>query len=96
MDAARLLLFLKITPLGKLYELERIHIPSLHDCSDYGHPHRDRSVGQSHTRNVGDNMDKWKELSVGRKRFWAAVGVIVVIALVGWVTGWWSSPEVPV
>jgi len=39
-------------------------------------------------------MEKWKELSVGRKRFWMAVGVIVAIALVGWVTGWWSSPEV--
>jgi len=39
-------------------------------------------------------MEKWKELSVGRKRFWIVVGVIVAIALVGWVTGWWSSPEV--
>ena len=38
-------------------------------------------------------MEKWKELSVGRKRFWMAVGVIVAIALVGWATGWWSSPE---
>ena len=37
-------------------------------------------------------MDKWKELSVGRKRFWVAVGVMVVIAVVGSVTGWWSSP----
>jgi len=42
----------------------------------------------------GDDMEKWKELSVGRKRFWIAVGVIVAIALVGWATGWWSSPEV--
>jgi|TARA_R110000737_G_C14208924_1_gene418762 hypothetical protein len=39
-------------------------------------------------------MEKWKELSVGRKRFWGTVAVVVVIALVGWVTGWWSSPEV--
>jgi hypothetical protein len=32
--AARLLLFLKTTSLGKLYELEGIYIPSLYDCSD--------------------------------------------------------------
>ena len=43
---------------------------------------------------IGDNMEKWKELSVGRKRFWMAVGVLVVVAVVGWVTGWWGSPEV--
>jgi hypothetical protein len=41
-------------------------------------------------------MEKWKELSAGRKKFWMAFGVIVVIALVGWATGWWSSPEPPV
>jgi hypothetical protein len=41
-------------------------------------------------------MEKWKELSAGRKKFWAAVGVIVVVALVGWATGWWSSPDVSV
>ena len=27
-----------------------------------------------------------------RKKFWICVGVIVVIAVVGWVSGWWSSP----
>ena len=32
-------------------------------------------------------MDKWKELSAGRKRFWVAVGIIVVVAIVGWATG---------
>jgi flagellar biosynthesis/type III secretory pathway M-ring protein FliF/YscJ len=36
-------------------------------------------------------MDKWKELGK-RKKFWIAVGVIAAIAIVGWVTGWWSSP----
>ena len=42
-------------------------------------------------------MEKWKELTAGKKRFWAAVGIIVVVAVVGWVTGWWSSPSaVPV
>ena len=45
---------------------------------------------------IGDNMEKWKELSAGKKRFWVAVGIIVVVAVVGWVTGWWSSPDVPV
>ena len=40
----------------------------------------------------GDNMDKWKDLSAGRKKFFIALGVIVVLALVGWATGWWSSP----
>jgi hypothetical protein len=44
--------------------------------------------------NLGDDMDKWKKLSAGKKRFWVAVGIIVAIAVVGWVTGWWSSPEV--
>jgi multidrug resistance efflux pump len=39
-------------------------------------------------------MNKWKELTVGRKRFWVVVGVIVVLAVFGWVTGWWSSPPV--
>ena len=39
-------------------------------------------------------MEKWKELSAGKKKFWVAVGVIVAIALVGWGTGWWGSPEV--
>ena len=42
---------------------------------------------------IGDNMDAWKDLSK-RKKFWCAVGVLVVIALVGWWTGWWASPEV--
>ena len=41
-------------------------------------------------------MEKWKELSAGKKRFYAAVAIIVVVAVVGWATGWWSSPEVPV
>jgi len=42
-------------------------------------------------------MEKWKELSAGKKRFWVAVGIIVAVALVGWATGWWSSPPaVPV
>ena len=45
---------------------------------------------QLHT--IGDNMEKWKELSAGKKRFWVAVGIIVIVAVVGWVTGWWSSP----
>ena len=40
-------------------------------------------------------MEKWKELG-NRKKFLIIAGVIVVIAVVGWVTGWWSSPEVPV
>ena len=44
---------------------------------------------------LGDNMEKWKELGK-RKKFLIIAGVIVVIAVVGWVTGWWSSPEVPV
>ena len=39
-------------------------------------------------------MDKWKELTVGRKRFWVAVGVVVVLVVVGWATGWWGSTEV--
>ena len=42
---------------------------------------------------IGDNMDIWKDLPK-RKKFWYAVGVLVVIALVGWWTGWWASPEV--
>ena len=40
---------------------------------------------------IGDNMEKWKELGK-RKKFWICVGVIAVIAVVGWVSGWWSSP----
>jgi len=36
-------------------------------------------------------MEKWKALSK-RKKFLALVGVLVVIAVIGWVTGWWSSP----
>ena len=42
---------------------------------------------------IGDNMDIWKDLPK-RKKFWYAVGVLVVVALVGWWTGWWASPEV--
>ena len=42
---------------------------------------------------IGDSMEKWKDLEK-RKKFWLAVGVLAVIAVVGWVTGWWSSPEV--
>ena len=41
-------------------------------------------------------MEKWKELSGGKKRFYVALGIIIVVAVVGWVTGWWSSPEPPV
>tara|TARA_Y100001951_G_scaffold9423_1_gene5895 strand:+ start:324 stop:476 length:153 start_codon:yes stop_codon:yes gene_type:complete len=43
--------------------------------------------------NLGDIMEKWKDLTAGKKRFWVAVGIIVIVALVGWVTGWWSSPQ---
>jgi len=39
-------------------------------------------------------MEKWKELSAGRKKFWAAVGILVIVAIVGSVSGWWSSPDV--
>tara|TARA_R110002012_G_scaffold58701_1_gene152673 strand:+ start:517 stop:663 length:147 start_codon:yes stop_codon:yes gene_type:complete len=39
----------------------------------------------------GDNMEKWKELSK-KKKFMVYAGVLVVIAVVGWVSGWWSSP----
>ena len=42
---------------------------------------------------IGDSMDIWKDLPK-RKKFWYAVGVLVVVALVGWWTGWWASPEV--
>ena len=45
---------------------------------------------------IGGSMEKWKELSPGKKRFYVALGIIVVVAVVGWATGWWSSPEVPV
>mgnify|MGYP003137446760 CR=1 FL=1 len=41
-------------------------------------------------------MEKWKELSAGKKRFYVALGIIIAVAIVGWATGWWSSPEVPV
>ena len=37
-------------------------------------------------------MDKWKDLGK-RKKFWIAVGVIAVLAIIGWVSGWWGSPE---
>jgi len=40
---------------------------------------------------IGDNMEKWKDLGK-RKKFWVFVGVLAVIAVVGWVSGWWSSP----
>ena len=40
-------------------------------------------------------MEKWKELGPGKKRFYVALGIIIAVAIVGWVTGWWSSPEVP-
>ena len=40
---------------------------------------------------IGDNMEKWKELGK-RKKFMVCVGVLVVIAVIGWVSGWWSSP----
>ena len=36
-------------------------------------------------------MEKWKELSK-RKKFWICVGGLAVIAVIGWVSGWWSSP----
>jgi len=36
-------------------------------------------------------MEKWKALGK-RKKFMVVVGVMVVIAVVGWATGWWSSP----
>ena len=36
-------------------------------------------------------MEKWKGLGK-RKKFIGAVAVLVVIAVVGWVSGWWSSP----
>jgi len=36
-------------------------------------------------------MEKWKALGK-RKKFWICVGVLAVIAVVGWVSGWWSSP----
>mgnify|MGYP003147536324 CR=1 FL=1 len=37
-------------------------------------------------------MSKWKELSAGKKRLAVAVAIIIVVAIVGQVTGWWSSP----
>jgi hypothetical protein len=43
--AARLLLFLKTTSLGKLYELERVHISSLYDCSNPQYTPGDCSMG---------------------------------------------------
>ena len=36
-------------------------------------------------------MEKWKALGK-RKKFMVCVGVLVVIAVIGWVSGWWSSP----
>jgi len=41
-------------------------------------------------------MDKWKELSAGKKRFYVVLGILIIVAIVGHFTGWWSSPEVPV
>jgi|TARA_Y100001951_G_scaffold84159_1_gene73423 hypothetical protein len=41
-------------------------------------------------------MEKWNALSSGKKRFWVAVGILIVLAIVGQLTGWWSSPDVPV
>ena len=38
-------------------------------------------------------MNKWKDLGK-RKKFLIAVGVIVVVAIIGWVSGWYGSPEV--
>ena len=37
-------------------------------------------------------MEKWKELSAGKKRFYAALGIIILVAIVGALSGWWSSP----
>ena len=54
---------------------------------------RDTADSLTTYNNTGDDMDKWKDLSK-RKKFWVAVGVLAVIALVGWVSGWWASPEV--
>ena len=42
---------------------------------------------------IGDNMEKWKALSAGKKKLWVAAGIIVVVAVVGSVTGWWGSPN---
>ena len=38
-------------------------------------------------------MEKWKALGK-RKKFMVYAGVLLVIlwAIVGWVSGWWSSP----
>ena len=36
-------------------------------------------------------MEKWKALGK-RKKFMVYAGVLAVIAVVGWVSGWWSSP----
>ena len=36
-------------------------------------------------------MEKLKEL-MKRKQFMYAAGVLLVIAIIGWVSGWWSSP----
>ena len=94
MGAVRLLLFLKTTPLEKLHELEGVYISLPYDSCNSWFCIRNRWLARILLSKLGDDMDKWKELSVGRKRFWVAVGVIVAIAVVGWVTGWWSSPEV--
>ena len=56
---------------------------------------RDTADSLTTYNNSGDDMDKWKDLSK-RKKFWVAVGVLAVIALVGWLTGWWGSPDVVV
>jgi len=37
-------------------------------------------------------MEKWKALGK-RKKFMVYAGVLLVIAVVGWVSGWWSSPQ---
>ena len=37
-------------------------------------------------------MYEWKTLGK-RKKFFIAVGAIIVVALIGWVSGWWGSPE---
>jgi len=36
-------------------------------------------------------MEKWRALGK-RKKFMVYAGVLLVIAIVGWVSGWWSSP----
>ena len=91
MDAARLLLFLKTTSLGKLYENEGVCIPLPHDSCDPWLCIWNLYLGRSLLFTIGDIMEKWKELGK-RKKFMVCVGVLVVIAVIGWVSGWWSSP----